>query len=122
MATILTDYQQKAAFQPDRFNPVVISENERVKVILACFEAGQFIPVHHPKVDLTLVILQGEGLLAAGEQEVKVGPGAMAFIRAGEARGLKAESHMVALHIVSPPPTDSDHVEVMSKLQKGVWR
>ncbi len=27
----------------------------------------------------------------------------------------------VALRVVSPPPTDADHVEVMNKLQRGTW-
>jgi hypothetical protein len=46
----------------------------------------------------------------------------MSFIPSGEARGIKAETRMVALHVVSPPPTDADHVEVMSKLQRGTWK
>lgn len=28
----------------------------------------------------------------------------------------------VALHVVSPPPTDADHAEVRSKLQRGTWK
>lgn len=62
MAIVLTSYQQAATFTGQRFNPVVLTENERVKVILACFEPGQFIPVHQPGVDLTLTILEGKAL------------------------------------------------------------
>lgn len=121
MAVFFGRYQDAMNFRPERFNPIPLAGNSRVKVILACFEPGQFIPVHQPGVDLTLVILQGEGMLIAGEREERIGVGAIAFIPAGEARGLKAESRIVALHVVSPPPTDADHVEVMSKLQQGIW-
>jgi quercetin dioxygenase-like cupin family protein len=122
MAVLFGRYQDAMNFRPERFNPIPLSGNSRVKVILACFEPGQFIPVHRQGVDLTLVILQGEGVLIAGDREERIGAGAIAFIPAGEARGLKAESRIVALHVVSPPPTDADHVEVMSKLQQGIWK
>ena len=118
----LARYQDAIKFRPERFNPVALSANERVKVILACFEPGQFIPVHRPGVDLTLVILEGEGQLVAGDREERVGPGSMAFIPSGEARGVRAETRMVAVHVVSPPPTDADHIKVMSKLRQGTWK
>jgi quercetin dioxygenase-like cupin family protein len=121
MAVLFERYQDAMNFRPERFNPIPLAGNSRVKVILACFEPGQFIPVHRPGVDLTLVILQGEGVLIAGDREERIGAGAIAFIPAGEVRERKAESRIVALHVVSPPPTDADHVEVMSKLQQGIW-
>ena len=122
MTAYFGKYHEVMKFRPERFNAVALSGNDRVKVILACFEPGQFIPVHRPGVDLTLVILEGEGVVVAGDREERVGPGAMAFIPSGEARGIKAETRMVALHVVSPPPTDADHVEVMSKSQRGTWK
>jgi quercetin dioxygenase-like cupin family protein len=61
MAVLFERYQDAMNFRPERFNPIPLAGNSRVKVILACFEPGQFIPVHRPGVDLTLVILQGEG-------------------------------------------------------------
>jgi quercetin dioxygenase-like cupin family protein len=122
MAVFLESYKQAAAFRPQKFNPVVIAENERVKVIEACFEPGQFIPVHQPGVDLTLVVLEGSGVLAAGGQEQRIGPGVLAFIPAGESRGLQADTRMVLLHVVTPPPNDADHVQVAEGLQKGAWK
>src|SRR5262245_16878898 len=122
MSIVLTSYHQEAAFGPQRFNPIVISENKRVKVILACFEPGQFIPVHQPEVDLTLTILEGEGLVVAGEQETRLGPGCLVFVPAGERRGIKAETRLVILHVVTPPPTAADHTQVMAGLQRGSWQ
>ena len=122
MAIVLTSYQQAAAFTEQRLNPVALTENERVKVILACFEPGQFIPVHQPGVDLTLTILEGEALVVAGEQETRLGPGSLVFVSAGETRGIKAETRLVILHVVTPPPTFEDHSAVMAGLKRGSWR
>ncbi len=122
MSAFTPSYRQLVAFRSDRFNPVVLAENERVKIILACFEPGQFIPVHRPGVDLTLTVLEGEGVVMIGEREERVGPGSMAFVPAGEARGIKAETRLVLLHVVSPPPTDADHVQVMTGLKRGEWK
>lgn len=122
MTEVLRSYREAVDFQSGRFNPVVLAENERVKVILACFEPGQFIPVHQPAVDLTLVVLEGEGQIVVGNREESVEPGAITFVPAGEARGIKAETRLVLLHVVTPPPTATDHTEVMAGLQRGAWR
>ncbi len=122
MAVFLSSYQQSKAFRPEQFNPVVIAENERVKVIEACFEPGQFIPVHQPGVDLTLAVLEGTGSLVAGEREEPIVPGTVAFIPAGEARGIKAKTRLVLLHVVTPPPKDVDHAQVAAGLQRGAWQ
>jgi quercetin dioxygenase-like cupin family protein len=119
---VITTLQQAAAFRPDKFNPVVLAENERVKIILACFEPGQFIPVHQPGVDLTLIGMEGEGTLVAGDQEQPIRPGTIAFVAAGEARGIQATTRLTLMHVVSPPPTDADHVQVAAGLKRGAWR
>ena len=49
-------------------------------------------------------------------------PGSVVFVPAGEDRGLKAETKLVALHVVSPPPAEKDHLEVMRKLKQGKWQ
>ena len=122
MSAVITTFQDAAAFRPERFNPVVLAENQRVKVILVCLEPGQFIPVHSPRVDMALVILEGEGMLVAGEREEAARPGVVAFVPAGESRGLKAQTRLVALHVVTPPPTPADHAGVAAGLAKGEWR
>jgi quercetin dioxygenase-like cupin family protein len=122
MTEVLRSYRDAVDFHPERFNPITLAENERAKVILACFEPGQFIPVHRPGVDLTLIVLEGEGQIVAGEREETVQPGAVAFVPAGETRGIKAATRLVILHVVTPPPTQEDHVQVMAGLRAGQWR
>ena len=121
-ATIVSDYRSATAFQAGRFSPVALGETERVRVVLTCFEPDQYIPVHSPGVDMTLVVLEGEGTVVAGDQEAEVGPGAIVLVPAGSARGVKAKTRLVAVHLVSSPPTEADHTEVQAKLRQGSWR
>ena len=122
MAVILRSYREAVAFRPEKFNPIVVAGTAHVKAVLTCLEPGQFIPVHRPGVDMLLLVLEGKGRLVAGAQEEEAHPGTLIFVPAGEARGLKAETRIVALHVVSPPPTETDHVEVAARLQQGDWR
>lgn len=122
MAVILSSYRDMVAFRPEKFNPIVIAGTSYMRAVLTCLEPGQFIPVHRPGVDMLLLVLEGEGRLVAGEQEDAAGPGTAVFVPAGEARGLKAQTRIVALHVVSPPPTDADHVEVAARLKQGDWQ
>lgn len=120
--TIVADYRQAARFQAAHFSPVALGQTDRVKAVLTCFEPGQFIPVHTPGIDVTFVILEGEGAIVAGDQEAEIGPGAIVIVPAGAARGIKATTRLIAMHLVSPIPTEADHAEVHSKLGQGSWR
>lgn len=122
MAIILSSYREAVSFRPDQFNPIVIAGSVHVKAVLTCLEPGQFIPVHRPAVDMMLLVLEGEGRLVAGEREEAAQPGTIIFVPAGEVRGLKAQTRLVALHVVSPPPVDADHAEVNARLKEGEWR
>jgi quercetin dioxygenase-like cupin family protein len=119
---VIRDYHAAATFLAGRFSPVPLGQTERFKVVLTCFEPGQFIPVHSPGIDMALVVLEGEGTVVAGDQEAEVYPGAIVIVPAGAARGIRAASRLIAVHLVSPPPTDGDHAEVQAKLSQGTWR
>ena len=60
--------------------------------------------------------------MVAGDTQQAVHSGAVIFVPAGEARGVKAEARLVALHVIGPPPTEKDHFEVMAKLTDGKWQ
>jgi quercetin dioxygenase-like cupin family protein len=122
MAAVLGSYLDAIAFRPERFNPVLVAAGAHMKAVLTCLEPGQFIPVHRPGVDMVLIVLEGDGHVVAGELQEAVRSGAVIFVPAGEARGVKAETRLVALHVVGPPPTEKDHFEVMAKLKQGTWR
>ena len=109
-------------FSSDRFNAVPVGATSRVRVFLVCLEPGQFIPVHRPAVDIAIIVLEGDGRVLAGDREEEVRPGAVVMVPAGEARGLLATARLVALTVVTPPPTDQDHAEVAVGLRRGRWR
>ena len=122
MAVFRTSYRDSITFRPEKFNPVLLAAAAHMKAVLTCLEPGQFIPAHRPGVDMLLIVLEGEGQLIAGDQQEAAGPGTVVFVPAREARGVKATSRLVALHIVSPPPTEKDHAEVMARLKQGKWQ
>ncbi len=122
MAVVLSSYREAVSFRPEKFNPVVLAGSTRMKAVLTCFEPGQFIPVHRPGVDMLLIVLEGNGRLVTGDREEPAGPGTTVFVPAGESRGVKADTRLVALHIVSPPPTEADHTKVVAGLKHGDWR
>lgn len=107
------------AFSPDHFSPRVLAETDRMKTVLAAFEPGQFIPVHSPAADLVLAVLDGVGEVVAGEERCDVKAGDLAVIPAGQKRGVLARTRMIVLHVVSPPPSASDHAEVHAGLARG---
>jgi quercetin dioxygenase-like cupin family protein len=122
MSATVVSAPAAASFRSERFTPVPVAENERARVLVVCFEPGQFIPVHRPGVGLSLVVLEGDGLLVADGREERVTRGSVAFVPAGEARGLKADTRLVAVTVVTPPPTDADHAEVTARLRRGEFR
>jgi len=115
MSLFSSSYKPKVCFRPEGFNPVVLAETKNLKVILACFEAGQAIPVHAPNSDLTATVLEGAGSLTAGSEEHHLAPGAWAFVPAGEPRGIRAQTRLVCLLAVSPPPTGAEHAAVPTR-------
>ena len=122
MSTAVASALASPVFRADRFNPTPVAGNERARMMVVCFEPGQFIPVHRPAVDLALVVLEGEGLLVADGRDEPVTRGSVAFVPAGDARGLKATTRLVAVTVVTPPPTDADHAEVVARLSRGEFR
>jgi len=120
---IAPSIRELAKFDATRFNAVTLAQTPHSKTMLVCLEPGQSIPVHRPGVDLTLLILEGQATLVAGDQELTAaGPGAVITATAGQPRGIKADQRTLALVIVAPPPTAEDHREVAEHLKKGTWR
>lgn len=102
-----------AEFTAEGFGRRVLFSTERFRVILAAFEPGQEIPIHAPAVDLAVAVLEGTGELYAGDAVYDLRAGDVAVIPAGQTRGLRARGgRLVALHVVSPPPTAADHAAV----------
>ena len=102
-----------------KFVPKAVYQSQGMKVVLAYFKEGQFIPVHSPEVELVLCILEGKAEVVAGEERVAAGKNDIIIIPKGEKRGVKALTELTVLHVVQPPPSDLDHKEVHARLAKG---
>ena len=101
------------------FAPNVVYQSSDIKVVLAYFKKDQFIPVHAPRVDLILYILEGSAEVAAGEERLSAKKDDLIVIPKGAKRGIKALTELSILHVVQPPPSEEDHNEVHTKLAQG---
>lgn len=116
---IVTSFDEKRKYDEKTFSPVPVYGTDRYRVILTYTKAGQFIPIHTANIDLIFMVNTGTGEIVAGPRREEIKPGSLVVIPAGVRRGLKAHTDLEALHIVSPPPSQSDHEEVVKKLQLG---
>ncbi|HEX7380808.1 MAG TPA: hypothetical protein VF265_01505 [Nevskiaceae bacterium] len=120
---LIKSVRDRAEFGQPHFNAVTLARTPHSDTKVVALEAGQAIPVHHPGSDLTMVILEGEATLVAGDEELAhAGPGAMLHAAAGQARGIHADKRTVCLIVASPPPTPADHRELAEHFAKGTWR
>ena len=107
------------SFNENRFNPKAVYESDEIKVILAYFKQGQFIPVHTPGVDVVLYILDGEAQVVAGEKRLTAKKGDLIVVPKRVRRGIRALTELSVLHVVQPPPSEEDHKEVHTKIAQG---
>ncbi|MCC6241151.1 MAG: hypothetical protein IT448_12715 [Phycisphaerales bacterium] len=120
---IVPDLNKAAKFAPERFQGSTLVQSPRSKTMVVGLEAGQAIPVHHPKSDLTMVVISGDAwFVGEGEELEHAGPGAVLMAEAGKARGVRAHSKTVLAVVVSPPPTEEDHRELAEHFKRGTWR
>lgn len=111
--------QDLKSFDEKKFNPKAIYQSDQIRVILAYFKKGQFIPVHTPNIDVILCILEGEAEVVAGEERIKTRVNDVVIVPKGVKRGVKALTDLTVLHVVQPPPSEEDHKEVHQKMALG---
>ncbi len=116
---VKTDIEAFKQYNEGKFNPRMVYQSKEMRVILAYFMPGQFIPVHSPGIDVVLSVLKGKGEVVADEDRFNVNEGDLVVIPRGVARGILAKTEMTVLHVVQPVPSEEDHKDVHSKLQQG---
>jgi quercetin dioxygenase-like cupin family protein len=92
----IADWQEKAVFGSSSPQPVLLTENEKLKVILGCLERGQRIPVH-PEALAVYHFLEGTGWMTVAGERFAVSPGATVITPEGALRGVEAETRLVFL-------------------------
>lgn len=121
-ARFAAHYNDVAKFRSEAFAATPVGRGEHLQAMIVCFEPGQYIPVHAPRLDLALVILEGEGELAIENRTEAIRPGSVAFVPGGSTRGVRAVTKITAFQVVSPPPSPGDHDGVQEGLKRGSWR
>ncbi|MDH3883557.1 MAG: cupin domain-containing protein [Desulfobacterales bacterium] len=107
------------SFGDKMFAPNVVYQSAGMKVVLAYFKTGQFIPVHTPGVDLVLYILEGEAEVVTGDERLTARKDDLIIVPKGLKRGIKALTELTILHVVQPPPSEEDHNQVHTRLAEG---
>jgi len=107
------------SFDENKFNPKSVYQSDGMKVVLAYFKQGQFIPVHSPQVDVVLCILEGTAEIVAGEENLIAKRDDLIIVPKGVKRGVRALSELTVLHVVQPPPGEEDHKEVHQRIAEG---
>jgi uncharacterized protein (DUF2249 family)/quercetin dioxygenase-like cupin family protein len=118
---VITSFEKERLYGDSTFSPVPVYMAPTYRVLLTYIRAGQFIPVHTPRIDLIFVVQSGSGTMVAGSERRKIAAGDIVVVPRGVKRGVLAETDMEALHVVSPPPDDSDHEEVSRKIAAGAF-
>ncbi|MFB6171555.1 MAG: cupin domain-containing protein [Haloarculaceae archaeon] len=117
-----TRVDAERAYDPETFTAREVFRTERSKTVCAYFEPGQFIPVHAPDSDVTVVVQSGHGVVRDGEETVDVGPGSVVTVPAGHDRGVRAgDERLEAVLVTAPPPTDAEHEPVRRGLATGTF-
>ena len=116
---VKANIKELKSFDEKKFNPKPIYETENIKVIIAYFKPGQFIPVNTPAVDVVLCILEGKAEVVAGDEKIPAKEGDVIVVPKGIKRGIKALADLSVLHVVQPSPSEADHEEVHAKIKAG---
>ncbi len=116
---IKANAEELKSYDDKKFNPKTVYESENIKVILAYFKKGQFIPVHTPSIDVVLCILEGKAEVVAGDEKTTAEQNDVIVVPKGVRRGVKALTELIVLHVVQPAPSHEDHKEVHEKLNLG---
>jgi quercetin dioxygenase-like cupin family protein len=90
------NWKAKVIFSAEGPQPQVLTEGEKLKVIIAGLEPGQTIPRHSEGLAL-YHFLEGAGWMDVDGERFTVGPGATVITPAGATRGLEAETRLAFL-------------------------
>jgi len=115
-----TTVDAEREYDDGRFTAREVSRTERSKTVCGYFEPGQFIPVHAPDSDVTVVVQSGTGVVRDGDGTREVAPGSVVTVPAGRDRGVRADDERLeAVLVTAPPPTDAEHDPVRRGLRQG---
>ncbi len=93
----IADLAGEVTVPPDGILSRTLFEDQRLRVVLFGFSAGQELSEHTAKVPAVLHLLQGEARLRLGEEVLEAKAGAWVHMRAELTHGIYAKTPLVML-------------------------
>jgi quercetin dioxygenase-like cupin family protein len=90
------DWRQKVVYGENSPKHEVLSETDRVRVLIGGIRAGQVIP-SHPEGEGVYYFLEGSGWMTVDGERFAVAPGAIVIVPSGSKRGIEAETQLAFL-------------------------
>lgn len=91
-------------FDPERYISKLLHDSERIRVVLFCLEPGQEVAAHTSSSEVVFYVLEGNGRIMIGEEEVEAKAGSLITCPPQISHGLRAEDRLVVLAYISPRP------------------
>jgi quercetin dioxygenase-like cupin family protein len=98
----IPDLGQEASVQPDGILSRVLHSADGLRTVIFAFDKGQELTEHTASRPAILQVLQGEGRLRLGEDELEARPGTWAYMPAGLLHAVRADSPLVLLLTLLP--------------------
>jgi quercetin dioxygenase-like cupin family protein len=97
----LTEPAQFSSKSPTR---QVFHDSPGLRIITFQFEPGQEMPVHahHADAELAFMVLEGEGVYSGEDMDLRIRPGTLQILSAGEPHGFKATTRLRLLTFIAP--------------------
>ncbi len=100
----LVKLSEVSKFNSEHPHRELLYDSPCMRVLAFYFEPGQELPIHsHPAdSEVSLLILEGEGVFTGGEAEVPAKSGSLEIMPVSQPHGLKAKTRLRLLVIITP--------------------
>ncbi|MEW6659747.1 MAG: cupin domain-containing protein [Thermodesulfobacteriota bacterium] len=100
----LFNLPEAAKFSPDKPYRELLFDSPNLRLLTFNFEPGQELPVHSHNADseVTLLILEGEGVFTGGPEEIPARAGMLQIMPVSEPHGLRALTRLRLLVFIAP--------------------
>jgi len=99
MTENIIDLKQKVEFSSHKIVKKDLLDAGCFNLALICLDAGQEIPPHPEGYDVVFYVLDGEGIITIGREQLKVAQGSIVFSQKEKNRGIKSLKRLSLLGI-----------------------
>lgn len=103
--TEVIELKKYIEFNKERFVSKLVHDSAKARVALFSLEKGQELAPHTSSSEVLFHVLEGEGKVIIGSEEISVKAGQMVFCPSEAPHGLKAEGRFVVLAVIAPRPS-----------------